>query len=194
MNGLSTPILYDLRGHVQIANLGLCSRKNIEESMLDIATIITSHMVYQEEPWANGAAHVAYHLGQELVNTWHRNGPAQSASVFEYADILSGYSIKAFVPPELANVRGNVEGNWSFFRQDSSMDSDAYTKIYYDFRYIFSTAVHEDRHIYEQHLYEGHDFYIGQKVKTSIRSILTSANNSRAFNADDAWIVLESDK
>ncbi|XP_063984466.1 uncharacterized protein LOC135166281 [Diachasmimorpha longicaudata] len=194
MNGPSTPILYDLRGHVQIENLGLCSRKNIEESMLDIATIIASHMVYQEEPWAAGAAHVAHHLGQELVNTWLRNGPAPSAVVFEYADIFSGYSIKALVPPGLANVRGNVEGNWSFFRQDSPMDSDVYTKIFYDFRYIFSTAVHEDRHIYEHHLYEGHDFYIGQRVKNSIRSILTSANNSKVFNADDAWIVLESDK
>uniref|UniRef100_A0A0C9Q8Q7 Uncharacterized protein n=1 Tax=Fopius arisanus TaxID=64838 RepID=A0A0C9Q8Q7_9HYME len=194
MNGVSTPILYDLRGHVHIDNLGLCSRKHIEDSMLDIATIIASHMVYEEEPWVNGAAHVAYHLGQELVTTWQRTGSAHSANTFEYADTLSGYSIKAFIPPNLANVRGNVEGSWSFFRQDKLMDSDTYTKIFYDFRYIFSTAVHEDRHIYEQHLYEGHDFYIGQNVKSSIRSILTSARNSMEFNADDAWIVLESDK
>uniref|UniRef100_A0A6V7JS76 Uncharacterized protein n=1 Tax=Bracon brevicornis TaxID=1563983 RepID=A0A6V7JS76_9HYME len=193
-NKNESPMLYDLRGHIHIANLGLHSRKGLEEKMLNIATIIISNIMYKEEPWMGAVAHITYHLAQDMVSQWQRRGSASSAREYEYASLLSGYTLKSLVPSDLPIARGNVDGNWAFYLEEGLTDSDFYTKVYYDLRYVFSTAVHEDRHIYEQHLYEGHDFYIGQKTKTSINSILTTAKNSLGFNTDDAWIVLNSEK
>lgn len=198
-NQTLTPILYDLRGQLTINNFGLFSRHVLEEMMLNIATIITSHIAYKENDWRIATAHIACHLSKQLVDKYKISGASQSAVYFDFAELVSGYTIKSLVPIDTPIARGNVEGSWT----DTSQDTDCndlmegvdffFPTINYDFRYNLSTAVHEDRHIYESHQYQAEDIFVSPMIKNSINSIVTSARNSTTFDVRDAWIVLKSE-